>query len=94
MLHMNVLLRVKDRKDVETVKLLLLEHGRLTRAEPGCARFEIYHSTADETFFMLNEQWESQEAADAHRQAEGYTQIYKPKVLPLAEREGHPSTLL
>lgn len=94
MLHLNVLLTVKDPKDVQTVRDLLIEAGQLSRREPGCARFEAYHSTADETKFLLNEHWESPEAIDAHRQGQAYTQIYQPRVLPLVTREGHPSELL
>lgn len=94
MFHLNVLLTVRDPKDVETVKNLLVEAGKHSRAEPGCARFEVYHSTADETKFILNEHWESQEAIDGHRQGHAYTQIYQPKVIPLVTREGHPSKLL
>lgn len=94
MLYLNVLLTVKNPADVETVKGLLVEQGRLSRQEPGCARFEVYHSTADPNKFLLVEQWESQAAVDAHRKAQAYTQIYQPKVLPLVEREGHPSELL
>ena len=94
MLHLNVLLRVKDRKDIDTVKNLLIEAAGHSRSEPGCARFEVYHSTADDTLFILNEHWESQQAIDGHRQGHAYTQIYQPKVIPLVTREGHPSNLL
>ena len=94
MFYLNVLLRVKDRKDIETVKNLLIEAGKHSRSEPGCARFEVYHSTADDTMFILNEHWESQQAIDGHRQGHAYTQIYQPKVIPLVTREGHPSNLL
>ena len=44
--------------------------------------------------FTLIEHWASQESLDAHRQAEAYTTIYKPQVIPLVERVGHPATLL
>lgn len=94
MFYLNVILTVKDRQDVETVKNLLAEACRHSRSEPGCARFEVYHSTTDETKFLLNEHWESQAAIDGHRQGHAYTQIYQPKVLPLVTREGHPSELL
>jgi quinol monooxygenase YgiN len=94
MLYLNVLLTVKDRANVETVRNLLIEAGRHSRQESGCSRFEVYHSTADDTKFILNEHWESQEAIDAHRKAFAYTQIYQPKVIPLVTREGHPSNLL
>jgi quinol monooxygenase YgiN len=94
MLYLNVLLTVKDRKDVETVKGLLVEAAGHSRSEPGCARFEVYHSTADQTVFILNEHWESPEAVDGHRKGHAYTQIYQPKVIPLVTRVGHPSELL
>jgi quinol monooxygenase YgiN len=94
MMYLNVLLTVKDRKDVETVKGLLMEAAKHSRSEPGCARFEVYHSTADETVFVLNEHWESRAAIDGHRQGHAYTQIYQPKVIPLVTRVGHPSNLL
>jgi quinol monooxygenase YgiN len=94
MVYVNVWLTVKDPNDVETVKALLTEAARLSRAEAGCKRFEVYHSTADPTKFLLNEHWESPEALDGHRQGVPYTQIYQPKVMPLVVREGHPSNLL
>lgn len=93
MFYLNVWLTVKDRADVETVRNLLSEAARNSRKEPGCSRFEVYHSTSDETKFLLNEHWESQAAIDAHRTGFAYTQIYQPKVLPLVNREPHPSNL-
>jgi quinol monooxygenase YgiN len=94
MLYLNVILTVQDRANIETVKGLLQEAARHSRQEPGCKRFEVYHSTADDTKFLLNEHWESQEAIDGHRKGYAYTQIYQPKVIPLVVREGHPSNLL
>lgn len=94
MLYLNVILTVQDRANIETVKGLLQEAARHSRQEPGCKRFEVYHSTADETKFLLNEHWESQEAIDGHRKGYAYTQVYQPKVIPLVVREGHPSNLL
>ena len=94
MIYLNVLLSVKDPADVPKVAQLLTEAGRKSREEPGCKRFEVYHSTADATKFLLNEHWESQEAVDGHRKAFAYTQIYQPQVMPLVTREGHPSNLL
>lgn len=94
MIYLNVLLKVKDPADVAKVRELLTEQGRLSRQEPGCARFEVYHSNSDLSRFIINEHWDSQAALDVHRTAQAYTQIYQPKVLPLVEREGHPSQLL
>jgi quinol monooxygenase YgiN len=94
MLYLNVWLTVNDASQVETVRGLLLEAAKSSRQEPGCRRFEVYHSTANHTKFLLNEHWESQDAVDAHRNAFAYTQIYQPQVLPLVTREGHPSELV
>jgi quinol monooxygenase YgiN len=94
MLYLNIWLTVKDRANVETVKSLLGEAARKSRQEPGCHRFEAYHSTSDDTKFLLSEHWESQAAIDEHRKAFAYTQIYQPKILPLVTREPHPSNLL
>jgi quinol monooxygenase YgiN len=94
MFYLNVILTVKDPADIDTVKELLVQQGEHSRKEPGCKRFEVYHSTAEPTVFVLNEHWESQEAIDGHRKAYAYTNIYQPKVLPLVTRTGHPSNLL
>lgn len=94
MLCLNVVLTVKNPTDVPTVRDLLAQAMRKSRAEPGCLRFDVYHSAAEPRRFTLVEHWASQEALDAHRLAEAYTTIYKPHVMPLVDREGHPSTLL
>lgn len=94
MIYVNVLLSVKDANDVSEIRGLLAEQRRLSRQEPGCVRFEVYHSQNDPRVFLLNEHWESQAALDAHRQATAYTTIYQPKILPRVERTPHPSTLV
>jgi quinol monooxygenase YgiN len=92
MLYLNVWLTVKEKGEVAKVRSLLAEAAKLSRSEPGCARFEVYHSNNDETRFLLHEQWESQADLDKHRTAQAYTTIYQPQVLPLVNREPHPST--
>lgn len=94
MVCLNIILTVKDAADVTRVGHLLAEQGRLSRAEPGCLRFEVYHSQADTRVFMLNERWESQAALDRHREGQAYTTIYQPRVLPLVDRVPHPSDLV
>ena len=94
MLYLNVWLTAKDPKDIETVRGLLIQQCRLSRQEPGCVRFEVYQSQNDPARFLLNEHWESPAAIDAHRKAHAYTTVYQPKVLPLVNREPHPSTLV
>jgi len=94
MICLNVILTVKDPGDVSEVRRLLKEQGRLSRLEPGCLRFEIYHSKENSSVFILNERWESQSALDVHRKAEAYTEIYQPKVLPKVDRTPHPAELV
>jgi quinol monooxygenase YgiN len=94
MIYLNVLLKVKDPSTVPTVQDLLIQQGQHSRKEPGCLRFEVYQSKNDPTRFFLNEHWVDQAALDVHRTAYAYTQIYFPKVIPLVDREGHPSQLL
>jgi quinol monooxygenase YgiN len=91
MIYLMIHLTVKNEADVATVRGLLVEAGRLSRAEPGCERFEVYHSEVEPRVFFLCEHWASQEAIDAHRKAQAYTTIYQPQVLPLVERVGHKS---
>ena len=94
MIRLNVILTVKDETNIDEVQSLLSEQGRRSREEPGCARFEVYHSNEDARVFILHEWWESQDVLDVHRTAHAYTRIYRPKVLPLVDRVPHPSTLV
>jgi quinol monooxygenase YgiN len=91
---LNVWLTVKEASNVAQVRGLLGEAGRLSRAEPGCLRFDVYHSDSDPTRFLLCEHWETKAAWEAHRTGKAYTEIYQPQVLPLVTREAHPSTLV
>ena len=94
MLYVNVQLRVKDSIDVPRVGQLLQEHGRLSRAEPGCVRFDVYHSQSDPAVYLLCEYWDTQASLDQHRLATGYLTIYKPQVIPLVDRTPHLCDLL
>jgi quinol monooxygenase YgiN len=91
---LNVWLTVTDPAQVPEVARLLAEAARLSRTEPGCLRFEVYHSQADPQRFLLHEHWANKAAWEAHREQQAYTQIYQPQVLPRVSREGHPCTLL
>ena len=90
MIYINVVLTVKDATDIAEIQSLLAEQQRLSRAEPGCVRFEVYHSQTDARVFLLNEHWTDSSAIDAHRKAIAYTTIYQPKVLPRVDRVPHP----
>jgi len=94
MFNINVWLTVKDAADVPVVRDLLAQATRLTRAEPGCVRFEVYHSQADATRFLLCEVWGEQSDWETHRTGKAFTEIYAPQVLPRVNREPHISTLV
>lgn len=94
MIYANILLTVKDSADIPQIRELLAEQARLSRQEPGCERFEVYHSKNDPKFFLLVERWTDQAALDAHRLATAYTTIYQPQVLPRVDRVPHPSELV
>ena len=94
MVNLSVLLTVKDEADIPQIVALLREQSHLTRLEPGCVRFEVYHSQEDPKVFILNEKWESQSALDIHRKARACSEIYFPKVVPLVERIPHPCDLI
>jgi len=94
MICLNVLLTAKDAADVPKIRDHLAQAMRKSRTEPGCLRFDVYHSTAEPRRFTLVEHWATQESLDQHRLAAAYNEIYKPHVMPLVDREGHPSMLL
>ncbi len=89
MIYANVFLTVKDPNDVAEIKELLKEQRRLSLQEPGCERFEVYHSTANPQAFILIERWIDQAALDEHRKAFAYTTVYAPKVIPKVDRTPH-----
>lgn len=94
MIYANIFLRVKNSADVPVIRELLAEQRRLSLVEPGCERFEVYHSTTDPQTFLLVERWASQAHLDAHRLATAYTTVYQPKVLPKVDRTPHPCELV
>lgn len=94
MIYGNIVLSVNNEADIPEIRELLAEQGRLSREEPGCERFEVYHSQSDPKTFLLIERWASQEALDEHRKAKAYTTIYQPQVLPKVSRVPHMSELV
>ena len=89
MIYNNVILTVNDASDVATVRSLLAEQARMSSEEPGCVRFEVYHSRSDTRQFLLVEQWQTEADIDRHRKAKAFTGLYLPKVIPLVTREPH-----
>lgn len=94
MFHINVWLTVKNAADIDTVKGLLREAVQWTRKEPGCLRFDVFHSEADPARFLLVERWQQKSDWETHRTAKAFSEIYAPKVLPLVNREPHISQLV
>jgi quinol monooxygenase YgiN len=94
MIPMIIVLTAKNEADVPELEKLLKQQSAESLKEPGCERFEVYHSTNDAKVFILCEHWADQPSIDAHRQANAYKTIYQPKVLPLVERVPHVSKLI
>ena len=94
MVYNNVILSVKSAEDIEKVSELLAEQARLSSEEPGCIRFEVYHSQTERQQFLLVEQWSSQEDLARHKEAKAFTELYLPEVIPLVDRFPHPSDLV
>ena len=55
MVYNNVILKVINENDVAEVKSLLKEQALRSSSEPGCERFEVYHSQVDTRQFLLVE---------------------------------------
>jgi len=67
MVYNNVLLKVKDIENISLVGDLLKEQARRSSEEPGCIRFEVYHSQSDSQQFILVEQWANEEDLERHK---------------------------
>ena len=94
MVYNNVILSVKSTDDIEMVRELLAEQARLSSEEPGCIRFEVYHSQTQRQQFILVEQWSSEEDLACHKEARAFTELYLPKVIPLVDRPPQLSDLV
>ena len=94
MVYNNVLLRVKDIKNISLVGELLKEQAKRSSEEPGCIRFEVYHSSSDVQQFILVEQWANEADLARHKNAKAFIALSLPKVMPLVDRSPHLSELL
>jgi len=54
-------------EEADRVAALLPEHTRLSRAEPGCLRFEVWRSQSDPCRFAVSECFRDRAAFEAHR---------------------------
>jgi quinol monooxygenase YgiN len=64
---MKVILRLSAKPD--ELKRVLIGLAAPTRKEPGCLSYEIFQNLADPCDFTFVEEWSSDAALDAHRQA-------------------------
>lgn len=72
-LHLSGFLVCRSLEEADRVAQLLPEHIRLTRAEPGCLRFEVWRSHADPCRFAVSESFRDRAAFEAHRVRTGKT---------------------
>ena len=94
MVYNNVILNLKDIDDAETVAGMLTTLADMSRKEPGCDRFEVYHSQSNPEIFILVERWLTQEHLDEHKKTDSFAIFYMNNVIPLVNRVPHPSTLI
>ena len=94
MIYNNVILKARDSGNIETLKKLLTAQAKASLTEQGCERFEVYHSESEPEVFILVEWWATQKDLDAHRSAPHFVNRYLPEVVPLVERNPHPSQRL
>ena len=94
MVYNNVILNLKNINDAKKVGSMLATLAELSREEPGCDRFEVYHSQSDAQIFMLVERWITQEHLDEHKKADSFAVFYMNNVIPLVNRVPHPCTLI
>jgi quinol monooxygenase YgiN len=57
----------------------------LTRAEPGCRMYLVHRSPTDPRRFFLYEQYEDQQALDAHRATAHFERYAKGGLFPIIE---------
>lgn len=94
MIYVNVILTTRDEADVPEIAGLFRELRRLSLQEPGCERYEVYHSNHDKRVFLLIERWIDQAALEQHRLGHGYLTIYAPLIIPRVDRVPHFAELI
>ena len=94
MVDLTVILTANDLANLPELRTLLATQVQMSRAEPGCIRFEAFESQTVPGTFILVERWESQAALDEHRKATACMTVYFPKVIPLVSRVPHVCSVL
>jgi len=75
---------VKPGREEEAVRFLK-SLAAASRTEPGCRMYLVHRSLDDPQRFFLYEQYEDQQALDAHRAAPHFQEYGVNGVLPLLE---------
>ena len=68
MVYNNVFLKAKNADAITELADLLRAQAEVSLTEPGCQRFEVYHSSSDPRAFILVEWWTTQADLDAHKE--------------------------
>lgn len=89
MFYLNVWLKLNDPAQAPRVRELMKQCVSLSRTEPGCKRYEVYHSQSEPGRLLLCEHWETKADWERHRTAKAFVEVYQPQVLPLVTREPH-----
>jgi quinol monooxygenase YgiN len=89
MIYLNLWITVTDPADVPRIAELFQRCMALSRLEPGCVRYEVYHSQRDRQQLLIVEHWTSQETWEAHRTGRAFLEIYQPEIMPRVTRTPH-----
>ncbi|WP_285114331.1 antibiotic biosynthesis monooxygenase [Leifsonia sp. fls2-241-R2A-40a] len=77
----------------DEVRMLLAGYGARVREEPGNRQFEAFNPDGDPAKFFVYEEYESEEAFEAHKAAE-YCERFNRLLAPLVVGGGSRLTLL
>ncbi len=77
MFHLIVIISAKAPADVDPIAGALARMRPLCLAEPGCVRWEAYHSQEDPGRFVLVEHWESRELWEAHGELTALPTVFR-----------------
>jgi quinol monooxygenase YgiN len=89
MIYLNLWITVTEPADVAFVAECFAKCMTLSRREPGCVKYEVYHSQRDRKRFLIVEHWTSQATWEAHRTGRAFLEIYEPLIIPKVTREPH-----
>ena len=84
MVYVAALITLKEGKLEEFLPIMDELVEKTNTLDKGCIRYELCQDLGNPNKFMMVEQWESQEALDAHMKAEHFTRLI-PKVGPLTD---------